>query len=376
MTTGFKIGGIDFDDKYIRKSIFDQGNHYNWGLNNFGQLGDSSITHRSSPVQTVAGGINWKQTATSWYSTFGIKTDGRLWSWGYNTEGQLGDSTIVRKSSPVPVGSLQDWKTVSAGAYHVVASKIDGTIWSWGWNGEGHLGHGDLVNRSSPTIIGANTDWKIISAAYYHNIAIRNDGTMWGWGNNYIGECGTNTNTNRYSSPVIIGALTDWKDVACGGYFTIALKTDGTIWSYGRNNHGQLGVGDSVNRSSPTIIGANTDWKKVSAGGFNGLAIKTNGTLWVWGRNANGQVGDNSTTPKSSPVQTISGGTNWKLVAGADYSVFGLKTDGTLWSWGQGTAGRTGQGDIVHRSSPTQIGAADDWIAITIGGGGATRLVE
>lgn len=374
-TLGMTETPLDFDDKYIRKSIFEQGNHWNWGLNSVGQLGDTTIVNKSSPVQVSSGGGNWKQTSTAFYTTYGIKTDGRLWSWGYSFEGQLGDGTTTRKSSPVAVGALQNWKTVSGGAYHVLATKTDGTAWSWGYNGQGQCGLGDLTHRSSPTIIGANNSWKTVSAGWYHSAALRNDGTLWGWGNNTYGQAGTGDLTHR-SSPIIVGALTNWKEVSAGGYFTVSIKNDGTIHAWGRNTYGQLGQGDTTDRSSPVAIGSNTNWKKVAAGGHHALAIKTDGTLWGWGRDGNGQLGDNAVPHKSSPVQTISAGTNWKDVATGDLFSFGLKADGTLWTWGINDLGQLGLGDIVHRSSPAQVGALTDWISLSIGGSGATRLVE
>jgi alpha-tubulin suppressor-like RCC1 family protein len=371
-----KLDAIDFDDKYIRKTIFQAGNMFGWGDNTYGSLGTNDITHRSSPVQTVAGGANWKLIATGWYHTLGIKTDGRLWAWGHNLDGQLGDGGITKKSSPVAIGSLQNWKTVSGGSYHSLATKNDGTAWAWGFNTYGILGLGDQTHRSSPNQIGANTIWKTVSAGYYHSAGLKTDGTLWTWGRNHLGQLGQNDLTHR-SSPAQVGALTNWKDVASGGYFTTMLRNDGTIWTAGENSRGQLGDNSSTDKSSPvqeTTLG--TNWIKIAAGGFLAMAIKNNGTLWTWGRNHVGQLGDNTIIHRSSPVQTVSGGTNWKLIASSDYSSFGIKTDGTLWAWGSGARGRMGDGTTVNKSSPVQIGTADDWIALTLGGGGAMRSVD
>jgi alpha-tubulin suppressor-like RCC1 family protein len=370
-TLGMTDTPLDFDDKYIRKSLFDDGNLYGWGNNTYGSLGDNSVTHRSSPVQTIAGGSNWKIVGSGWYHTVGIKTDGRLWAWGHNIDGQLGDGGITRKSSPVAIGTLQNWKTVSGGSYWTLATKTDGSAWAWGFNTHGQLGDSSQTHRSSPVQIGTALNWKVVSAGYYHSTGLRNDNGWYTWGRNHLGQLGHGDLTHR-SAPTQVGSLLSWKDVSAGGYFSAALRNDGTIWICGENSRGQLGDNSSTNKSSPVQeITLSTNWKKIAAAGFHMMAIKNDGTLWNWGRNNNGQLGDNSITHRSSPVQTISGGTNWKLVAGSDYASTAIKSDGTLWSWGQGTLGRTAQGDQVHRSSPVQVGALSNWISLFWGGGGA-----
>ena len=127
----------------------------------------------------------------------------------------------------------------------------------------------------------------------------------------------------------------------CGDIFSIALRQNGTLWTWGENTAlGQLGIGVLGNRSSPVQVGSLTDWYWVGAGQNYSFAIKTNGTLWAWGSNINGKLGNGTITHKSSPVQ-IGSLTNWKMVAGADQHAIALKTDGTLWAWGQSTSGQT-----------------------------------
>ena len=146
-------------------------------------------------------------------------------------------------------------------------------------------------------------------------MAIKTDGTMWSWGNNDNGRLGLGDTTNQ-SSPVQIGALTTWSSVSCGGYtgFAAAIKTDGTMWSWGNNGSGRLGLGDTTNRSSPVQIGDLTTWSIVSSKGFRAHAIKTDGTLWSWGANGSGRLGLGNTTTYSSPKQ-IGSSTNWRSVS-------------------------------------------------------------
>jgi alpha-tubulin suppressor-like RCC1 family protein len=192
-------------------------------------------------------------------------------------------------------------------------------LWSFGRNYAGPLGLGDTTDRSSPVQIGALTTWLNIAAGY-HTLSTKTDGTMWSWGRNGSGQLGlgnSGSGTNR-SSPVQIGALTTWLSVSAGRYHSLAIKTDGTMWSWGDNSNtgaGRLGLGDQERRSSPTQIGALTNWLKISAGRYHNLAIKTNSTLWSWGRNSYGEVGDGTTnSPVVSPIQ-VGSLTNWSSVA-------------------------------------------------------------
>jgi alpha-tubulin suppressor-like RCC1 family protein len=289
------------------------------GYNVLGTLGDNTITNRSSPVQTICGGTNWKQVACGSYHTVAIKTDGTLWIWGYNFYGQLGDSTTTNRSSPVQtIAGGTNWKQVACGSSYTAAIKTDSTLWTWGYNNKGQLGDSTIISKSSPvqTICGG-TNWKQVASGSYYTAAIKTDGTLWNWGYNSYGGLGDSTATDRSSPVQTICGGTNWKQVACGDGHTVAIKTDGTLWACGYNKHGQLGDSTITHRSSPVqIITGGTNWKQVVCGYHHTVAIKTDGTLWNWGRNNYGQLGDNTTTNRSSPIQTIAGGTNWKQVSG------------------------------------------------------------
>ena len=186
-------------------------------------------------------------------------------------------------------------------------------------------------------------------------------GGLWSWGRNDFGQLGLGNITN-YSSPMQVGALITWATVAGGSNFSLALKTDGTLWSWGLNTYGQLGLGDVTNRSSPNQIGTLTTWSKLGLGveTNSSLAIKTDGTLWSWGQNNFGQLGLGNTTNYSSPKQ-VGALTTWATVAGLQRSAVAVKTDGTLWSWGRNANGQLGLGNTTGYSSPVQVGALTTW---------------
>jgi hypothetical protein len=343
---------------------------WTWGDNSFGQLGINNILNYSSPVQTISGGTNWKQVSGGSSTTAAIKTDGTLWLWGLNSNGQLGDNTITHRSSPVQtISGGTDWKQVSCGGTFTAAIKTTGTLWLWGENLYGQLGTNDRIYKSSPVqTVSGGTNWKQVSCGGSHAAAIKNDGTLWLWGKNTPsgfsgGQLGDNTLLHRSSPVQTIAGGTNWKQVSCGSEHTAAIKTDGTLWLWGSNATGGLGNDLNSDRSSPiqTVTGG-TNWKQIECGQENTAAIKTDGTLWLWGFNQNGALGDNTRTHRSSPVQTVSGGTNWKQVSLGSFFTGAIKNDGTLWTWGVNTSGQLGDNTVVSKSSPIQtISTGTNW---------------
>ena len=347
---------------------FKQAGLWTWGRNNNGQLGDGTVVDRSSPVQTIAGGSNWQFVSSGKYNMSAIKTDGTLWVWGLNTDGQLGDTTRTHRSSPVQtIAGGTTWKQVSSGFATTSAIKTDGTLWIWGHNSYGQIGDTTRTARSSPVqTIAGGTNWKQVSSdgSSFNVAAVKTDGTLWLWGSNTSGQLGDTTRTHRSSPIQTIAGGTTWIQVSLGAASVATIKTDGTLWTWGTNSTGILGDGTVTSRSSPVqTIAGDTTWKEVNNGGTNNIAIKTDGTLWVWGWNDQGQLNDGTLIHRSSPVQTVAGGTNWKkAVIGNKRYVMALKTDGTLWTWGQNDFGQLGDDTKTKRSSPIQtIAGGTNW---------------
>jgi alpha-tubulin suppressor-like RCC1 family protein len=287
-----------------------------------------------------------------------------MWSWGNNTNGCLGLGDTTAISSPQQVGALTNWLTVTAG-YFTKAIKTDGTMWAWGTNTNGRLGLGDTTARSSPVQIGALTTWsKINPSSMNFSLAIKTDGTIWSWGPNSAGQLGLG-DTTAVSSPVQIGALTNWLTVASTYASALAIKTDGTMWTWGMGQAGRLGLGNTTYYSSPKQIGALTTWSNV-AGGRHGsvIAIKTDGTIWTWGMNGYGTLGSGDTVNRSSPQQ-VGALTTWLTITAGNYHMAAIKTDGTLWTWGFNQSGGLGIGNAIGRSSPVQVGALTNWLRVS-----------
>ena len=343
-----------------------------WGANDSSQLAnpDAATSSRSSPYSMVNGtATNWRWVACGQSHMAAIKTDGTLWAWGLGTSGQLGAGNSSTRNSPVTTsGGGTTWRQVAAGFNHTTAVKTDGTLWCWGINTQGQLGDNTSSVRSSPvTTTGGGTIWKQVSAGQQHTAAVKTDGTLWGWG----ATTGDGTTTSRSSPVTTTGGGTTWKQVACGYRHTAAVKTDGTLWTWGTNTNGELGDNTSSGRSSPvTTTGGGTTWKQVAGGRNNTAAIKTDGTLWCWGFNGNGSIGDNTSSVRSSPVTTAAGGTNWYSVA-MNQQTAGIKTDGTLWCWGRNLRGQVGDNSSTNpRLSPVSVvggGRQGSWKRVACG---------
>jgi alpha-tubulin suppressor-like RCC1 family protein len=353
---------------------------YGWGCNCVGQMGDGTKTNTASPVPVIGGFIDWCQVSAGYSHTVALRQNGTLWAWGENCFGKLGDETTVAKCSPISViGGFTDWCQVSAGTQHSLGVRTNGSLWAWGSNVGGRLGDGTETSRSSPvSVLGGFTDWCQASAGFYHSVAVRQNGSLWAWGQNNrfgflgLGVLGDGTTTNRSSPISVIGGFTDWCQVSAGRYTTVAIRSNCTLWAWGCGAGGRLGNGTTSNALSPvSVVGGFTDWCRVStmtASSNHTLAQRTDGSLWSWGYNAQGQLGDGTTVAKCSPVSVVGGFTNWCCVStGSSFSA-GVRTNGTLWTWGNNQGCQLGTGNNTCFSSPVSvIGGFTDWTKVALG---------
>jgi alpha-tubulin suppressor-like RCC1 family protein/fibronectin type 3 domain-containing protein len=358
---------------------------WSWGLNDSGQLGVGDWNNRIFPtliasdwnygifnnIATIAAGSG------SYGYTIALKTDGTLWGWGANGAGQLGTGDSYTYEAPYPVTGTNlttldsDWASFTAGRSHTIALKTTGTLWTWGDNAYGQLGLGDSgngTNRNTPAQIGTDSDWFVLAAGDSHSLGLKTNpagggtgGTLWSWGINWYGQLGLGDTTNR-NTPTQVGTDSDWSIVAAGGAHTIARKTNNTIWSWGVNSYGQLGLGDITVRNTPTQVGTDSDWSVLAAGSGHSLGLKTNpagggtgGTLWAWGNNTYSQLGLGDTNNKDTPTQ-VGTDSDWSVLAAGSGHSLGLKTNGSLWVWGNNQSGQLGLGDTINRNTPRPLG--------------------
>lgn len=321
----------------------------------------------------------WQKVSVGDDYTLAIKSDGTLWAWGNNDAGQLGDGTTADKYTITQVETDNNWQSVSAGSNTSYGIKTDGTLWAWGNGGLGELGNGGFVfgeigfdenNYSyTPIQVGSENNWLSVNAGTGHVIALKANGTLWAWGYNAYGQIGDGTGSggalNIKKYPTQIGTLTNWQYINCGFRSSFAIKSDGTLWAWGRNNFGQLGVGDNIDKNVPTQVGTSTDWQSISSNGVATIAIKSNGTLWSWGGNQYWSLGTGEFSPNTNVPGQVGTASNWQSVS-AGGQIKALKTNGTLWAWGEGFYG-FGDGSNISKDVPTQIGTQTDWSYIISG---------
>lgn len=302
-----------------------------------------------------------------------LRSDGTVWAWGTNNYGQLGDGTLTLRNSPVQVSGLTGVVSVSCGVSFSLALKSDGTVWAWGQNNAGQLGDGTLVNRKSPVQVSGLTGVVSIAGGYSHSLVVKSDGTVWAWGENTFSQLGDGATANR-KTPWQVSGLTGMTAVAGGLHYSLAVKSDGTVRSWGRNNYGQLGDGSTTGRTTPVTVSGLSGVVAIASCDSHALVLKSNGTVWSWGRNSNGQLGDGSTTNRLSPVQ-VSGLTSVASIAcGVSHSLV-VKSDGTGWSWGANSGSQLGSGDQTNRTTPGQVNGLTGLVAL-VGGIGTSHALS
>ena len=391
---------------YHSLALKSDGTVWAWGQNTYGQVGDGTTTNKRTPVQ-VSGLNGVTAVAAGEYHSLALKSDGTVWAWGENGHGQLGDGTTTDSGAPVQVkgaggaGSLSGVAVIASGGHgHSLALKSDGTVWAWGYNYAGQLGDGTTTDSSTPVqVLGAGGEGFLsgvtaISTGRGHSLALKNDGTVWAWGYNVYGQLGDGTaglSTNK-GLPVQVMASADVPlsgvTAIGGGYmYSLALKSDGTVWAWGWNHQGELGDGTAdsyktspVQVSGPGGTGFLSGVTAIAAGYSNSLALKSDGTVWAWGYNYAGQLGDGTNTNKNSPVQVLGPGGAGHLsgvtAVAAGYNSLALKSDGTVWAWGDNGFGELGDGTTSNRTTPVQVKGAGGagWLNLHAAGPAAYTL--
>ena len=341
-----------------------------WGEGAVGRLGDDTINDKSSPVSVVGGYTDWLQVSAGGDHSSGLRSNGTARTWGGNSSGELGDGTVVSKRSPVSVvGCFTDWLQVSSGSAHMLGVRQTGSAWAWGCGGSGRLGDNTVANKCSPVSVVGILNWLQLSAGTTHSLGLRQNGTAWAWGTNVCGELGDDTLVSKSSPVSVVGGFTDWCQVSAGLEFSLAVKTTGTAWAWGKGLCGVLGNNSVTDISSPvSVVGGYTDWCQINAGKDHALAVRQNGTAWSWGRGDCGVLGDNTVANKCSPVSVVGGYTDWCQVSAGGCHSLGLRTNGTLWAWGLDSVGQLGDNTVTDKSSPVSVvGGYTDWWDVSAG---------
>lgn len=291
--------------------------------------------------------------------------EGSVWLWGNNLDGQLGNGSFDYDPHPVPskIDGLDNAVAITGGSSHSVVLTSDGTVWSWGNNMFGQLGNGTFTQKnSSPAPISSLTGVIAISSGGYSTLALKSDGTVWSWGNNYYGQLGDGTAISK-NTPVNVTGLSEIISIASGGQFSMALRSDGTVCTWGRNPYGQLGNGTADGNIYPYpvhpfpghVLGLG-DVTSISGGGNHGMALMKDGTVWTWGINNRGQLGDGTFTQRNTPVK-VYGLEGVKTIAAGHAHSMALSSNGEVWVWGI----------LGNSNRPIKVEGLNDIVAIDAG---------
>lgn len=329
-------------------------NMFACGLNYSWQLGIGSTYFNTDTFVEVLPKSNWKNISCGNFHTLAIRNDGTLWAWGNNEYGQLGNGTTQNQATPIQIGLDTDWDEGNTGYHFSLAKKKDGTLWAWGRNLFGQLGVGDKNNRNIPTKI-SNTKWKKFTTGNVHNLAIKDDGTLWAWGNSFNGQLGDGSSSESILMPKMISPNSDWMSISSEGLHTLAIKDNGTLWSWGNNINGTLGIDSIITRiKSPIQVGNESNWHYINTSELNSAAIKKDGTLWIWGGNEYGQLGFEDTLSRFTPHK-FNNDDDWYSISMGLFHIGAMKKDHIIYTWGRNNIGQLGIGNTIDSNIPTKI---------------------
>ena len=314
-----------------------------WGRNDFGQLGDGTMTRRTTPTRVL--GTGWATISTSGSSTCGVKTDHTLWCWGLDNFGQLGIGAGRPVRTPHQVGPGHKWSQVASAWGHTCAVKTTGTLWCWGQNRRGQLGIGTIDRRHGlPQQVGTGTDWHSVTTGGWHSCALTTAGAAYCWGHNMFGEVGDGTVVTRTRPTPVEGSLV-WLQLSAAWGQTCGITQDGTMQCWGFNRQGQLGDGTQTNRAHPTPVVGGRTWTQVTTGDGSTCATASDGRLWCWGDNRYGQLGQApSDQPTTSPVEVAALTTPVQLTSAGWLHTCVIPVGGSFTCWGNNEAGQLGDG--------------------------------
>ena len=362
--------------------VVQAGNLYGWGHNSFGQLGDGTATDHYVPMPVDMSGVLSGKIVTAiaggGVHTVALTSEGKVYDWGYNGAGELGDGTTVNRLRPVAVDMSRVLlgkvvTSISGGLFHTVALASDGRVYTWGDNTYGQLGDGTTTSSTTPVAVNmiGELSRKIIIAiagAESHTVALTSEGKVYAWGRNNEGELGDGTTISR-STPVatdMSGVLSGKivTAITVGDEHTVALTSEGKVYAWGRNTYGQLGDGTFTNRTTPTAVNTSGVLSgkivtAIAAGGDHTVALTSDGQVFDWGNNTYGQLGNGTIAHNSMPVAAFSGGVlSGKIVtriaAGGVHTLARI-SDGRIYAWGNNSYGELGDGTTTSRTTPVLV---------------------
>lgn len=322
------------------------GELYCWGRDVEGQVGDGANPNPATSPRRIGTLNDWARVAGGRDHTCAIRTSGKLYCWGSDSSGQLGDgNTSSTADAPKRIGTLDDWSKVDSGYAHSCGIRKNGKLYCWGSNADGQIGdHGASSTADAPKRVGTGADWNSVSTGREHTCGIRQNGKLYCWGGDDKRQVGDGANPDPALYPRRIGSLDDWATVSAGEYHTCAIRKSGKLYCWGFDNFGQVGEGQTtIPLDVPVHIGSLDDWATVAAGNNHTCGARKNGKLYCWGWNSDNQLGDEGSGTASAP-RRIGALDDWASLSGGRAHTCGIRKGGSLYCWGRDTEGQVGDG--------------------------------
>ena len=307
--------------------------------------------------------------------SFLLNTNGVIYGFGSNANGQLGNGTTLGSPFPTAVGGLLGVTQLASGANHALALNPDGTVATWGFNANYQLAGGIEPFRPNPSIVPGLTFVKSVSAGADHSLALKADGTVWAWGSNALGQLGNSSAGTRSATPVAVSGLTAIAAISAGGRHNLALTSAGAVYAWGANDGGQIGDGTFGQRATPVPVSALANVVAIAACGSHSLALKNDGTVVAWGANGFGQLGDGTQNNRTTPVIIYALGNNVGQIACGDNHSLALRSGGGLYTWGANVNSQLGDGTNFNRAVPLLVPTPANVVSIA-GGGRHTAAID
>jgi alpha-tubulin suppressor-like RCC1 family protein len=320
---------------------------FGFGNNDYGQIGHGNNVNDQGLGHVVGLPVDVRQIAAGGNTSAALLPDGTVWMWGAALNG-MSSGTV-----PARVRGLTGITQVAAGqnGEDLFAVGPGGGVWAFGHNTDGQLGNGSTADDFSPAPVPGLTGITQVSAGAYDTLAVRSDGTVWAWGSNLYGELGDGTTTDRLT-PKQVRGLSGITQVSAGLYYTLAVRSDGTVWAWGLNGNGELdGSANKTVHLSPEQVPGLSGITQVATDGFHALALRSDGTVWSWGTNDHGEVGDGTTKARLSP-EPLSLSAVTQIAVGSEMSA-AIRSDGTLLTWGDDNTGGLDLSTVRWSVNPT-----------------------
>ena len=335
------------------------GRVWGWGYNNFGELGTNSSFFPLTPVSILGVNKTFCNISSGQRYTALLDKNGQVWGLGYNDFAQLGDNTKIKKSTPVSIlGNKKTFCKINAYQYSTSGIDKNGQLWSWGLNSNGQLGNNSLIAVSTPvSILGAKKTFCSITGGQYYTIGIDKNGQVWGWGYNLQGQLGINSVVCTSTPVSILGAKKTFCGIDSSNNSLIGVDKNGQVWGWGSNQYGVLGVNSKINKSTPvSILGNKKTFCVICVGFYHAAGIDKNGQVWTWGLNQYGQLGTNkSTASQLTPVSIL--GTNktfCRIYSGLN-NIIGIDNHNAIWTWGYNDYGQLGINETGRVTTPVMV---------------------